>query len=158
MKERIINIFKLLFCFSLFIYISDINKFVFNLFGYDITQFSLFRKTLLNVFSSILLLIILIIFYWKDLKKDFKEFKVNFWSKVFFALKIFGIFMLIKFLAGYVSVIISNIFHIQDITSENQNTINELLGEYPILMTFSAVCLAPIYEEILFRYLFISIY
>lgn len=151
MKAKIINILKLLFSFLLFTYVSTIVGYILEFLGVDISKLSLFEDTIISVSISLFLMIILIITYYKDLKKDFKEFKVNFMSKALFALKIFAIFMLIKFAASYVSVLISNIFNITDITSENQTSINEILGQYPILMTFSAVCLAPIYEEILFR-------
>lgn len=151
MKAKIINILKLLFSFLLFTYVSTIIGYILEFLGVDISKLSLFEDTIISVSISLFLMIILIITYYKDLKKDFKEFKVNFMSKALFALKIFAVFMLIKFAASYVSVLISNIFNITDITSENQTSINEILGQYPILMTFSAVCLAPIYEEILFR-------
>ena len=151
MKEKIINVFKLLFSFLLFSYSSLIIVFVLKRFNIDITNFGLLGKTLLNLFLSIFLTIVLILLYYKDVKKDFLEFKVNFRSKVIFILKVFLMFMLIKFLASYVSVIISDIFNIEVVTSENQSSINEILGQYPILMSLSAVCLAPLYEEILFR-------
>ena len=89
--------------------------------------------------------------YFKEVKNDFIEFKRNWKSTMLFALKILAIFMVIKIFASYISVILSNIFNIKEITSENQSTITNLLGQYPILMIFSAVGLAPIYEEILFR-------
>jgi len=151
MKEKIIYVLKLIFSFLLFTYFSVIIAFVFKIFDIDVTKFGLLGKTLLNLFISVFLTIILIITYFNDLKKDFNEFKINWKSKVLFGLKLFGLFMLMKFLASYVSVIISGIFNIEVTTSENQNAINEILGQFPILMTFSAVCLAPIYEEILFR-------
>lgn len=151
MKEKIINIFKLFFSFLLFAYLSTIISYVLSLFGIDITKFGLLGKTLFNLFISIFLTMIVIVTYYKDLKNNFLEFKANWKSKVMFTLKLFAIFMLIKLLSGYVSVIISETFNIEQLTSENQTAINEILGKYPILMTFSAVCLAPIYEEVLFR-------
>lgn len=151
MKEKIINIIKLIFSLLLFSCFSLIIKYVLNIFGIDITNLGLLGKTLLNLFISIFLTIILVFTYYKDLKNDFNEFKINWKRKVLFALKIFGIFLLMKFLASYISIIISGLFDIEVTVSENQSAINEILGKFPILMTFSAVCLAPIYEEILFR-------
>jgi len=151
MKEKIINLSKLLGSFFLFLYSSYIVKFIFNLFNVDISTFGILGKTLLNLGLSIFLTIVIILIYFKDVKKDFLEFKRNWKSKMLFALKIFAIFMVIKIFASYISVILSNIFNIKEITSENQSTITNLLGQYPILMIFSAVGLAPIYEEILFR-------
>ena len=80
MKEKIINIFKLLFSFLLFSYSSLIIAFVLKIFNIDITNFGLLGKTLINLFLSIFLTIVLILIYYKDIKKDFLEFKVN-WKR-----------------------------------------------------------------------------
>lgn len=151
MKEKIINFCKLLGSFFLFLYSSNIVKFFFSLFNVNINSFGVLGKTILNLGLSIFLTIMIIFIYYKEVKNDFVEFKRNWKSKMLFALKIFAIFMVIKIFASYISVILSNIFNITEITSENQSAITDLLGQYPILMILSAVGLAPIYEEILFR-------
>jgi len=151
MIEKIINFLKLLYSLLFFFYFSTFISNVLSSFNIDISNFNLLGKTLFNLAISLFWLIVIILIYQKEVIKDFKEFKINWKSKMLFALKVFAMFMLIKILAGYVSVILSNIFNVTELTSENQSTITDLLGEYPILMTFSAVCLAPIYEEILFR-------
>ena len=151
MKEKILNILKLLFSYILFMYISSFLSIVLNLFGIDINNLTVLTKTLFNLYISVFMGIILTLIYRKEIIKDFKEFKYNFGSKVLYALKLFGIFMLLKLMASYVSVIFSTIFNIEMATSENQSTINDLLGQFPILMSFSAIILAPYYEEVLFR-------
>lgn len=151
MKEKIINVLKLVFAFLLFMYFSYFLSIVLKLLGVDINKLSLLSKTLINLVIAILMTAIMTIIYRKDLTKDFKEFKYNWKSKIFFTLKLFGIFLLLKFLASYISVIFSTMFNIEQITSENQTTINDLLGQFPLLMSLSAVMLAPYYEEMLFR-------
>lgn len=151
MKEKIISVLKLLFCFGIFMYISTFFNVILNFFGIDMDNLSLFGKTLLELIAAIVLTLISFLVYRKELVKDFKEFKNGWKSKVLFALKLFGIFMLIKFLASYVSVLIAELFNIDLTTSENQSAINILLGQFPLLIFFSAVFLAPLYEETLFR-------
>lgn len=151
MKEKIISYIKLIICFGLFLYSSTIISFGLSLIGIDITNMNVFTKTLFSVSISLILAVIIILIYRKEIVKDFKEFKINFSNRLLFTLKLFGIFMLIKIMSSYVSVILSNVLNIQELTSENQSTITDLLGQYPLLMIFSSVCLAPIYEEILFR-------
>ena len=151
MKEKIIDFIKLTFSFLIFMYFSAFISFILKYFGFNVSNLSLLSKTLFNLGISMLMTIIMIMLYRRELINDFKEFKYNWKSKVLFALKLFGIFMLFKLLSSYVMTLFSTIFNIEQITSENQTTINDLLGRFPILMGMSAIIFAPFYEEVLFR-------
>ena len=110
----------------------------------------LFKKNILNqelanLFLYVSLTLIFIIIYFKDLKKDFKNFIKNPKS----ILKI-GINYWIKGL--FIMMVSSFIFNIIGIgTSVNQEQNIELLKKMPLYELISAILLAPILEELVFR-------
>ena len=152
MKQKLINLLKLIICFGLFLYITSIVKKVFFLIGINVSNLSPVLKALIEFFISLFLLIISVLIYRKDLQKDFNEFKCNWKNKILFSLKLFGIFILLKISSGFLASFLAVIFNIELTSSENQMAINDLLEQFPVLIIFGAVVFAPIYEETLFRF------
>lgn len=106
---------------------------------------NILNQELANLFLYVLLTLIFIIIYFKDLKKDFKNFIKNPKS----ILKI-GINYWIKGL--FIMMVSSFIFNIIGIgTSVNQEQNIELLKKMPLYELISAILLAPILEELVFR-------
>lgn len=151
MKEKLLSFVKLVVAFLIFYYSSTGLILILNYIGIDIAKLNLMQKSLIELGLSIFLMIVTCLIYFKELRKDFKEFKYNWKSKVVFSLKIFIIFMLIKFGASYISSFLALTFGIELTTSENQESINTLLKQIPLIIAFTSVVLAPIYEEVLFR-------
>ena len=149
-KERIIYIIKLIICFLLFYFIGDIARWVLNLFNIKITNSTVI---LLQVICSSLILCLLLFLYKKDIKIELNKLKKNKEKIVGYILKMFLIFMVVKFLVGVISAILLLAFNmdIESLNSVNQSTIEMLAKESPLLIFISSSILAPIYEELLFR-------
>ena len=96
MNCKILNNLKLIFSLLLFVSINFVVKKIFYLFGVNINNFSLLTKTVIELSISLFLTFLLIIIYYKDIKKDFVDFKINWKSKILYSLKIFGMFLLIS--------------------------------------------------------------
>lgn len=151
MKEKLLNILKLLFSILLFFFVGTIAKNIIDILNINLD--SDMRLILLQLISSIIILGILIIIYYKDLKSDFKLFKKNISKKLGFIIKLFLIFIVVKYLVSLFTAIIMIVLKldVNSITSVNQELIETCLKRAPFLMAISTSLLAPVYEEILFR-------
>jgi len=153
MKEKIINILKFLVCFLSFYFIDIIVVKILNIFGLDVTKFSDFNFLLLKFITSLIIFIILLFLYFKDIKKEFKTFKKDLNKNIWFILKMFVVFMVVKFLVSIVSTLLIKYFgyDLESINSVNQQTVEAYVKISPLLMTLTSSVLAPFYEEFLFR-------
>lgn len=151
MTEKLYNIFKLLICFMFFMVIGKVVGLFFSIF--NITELSIKMKTIIQCICSLLILILVISIYFSKFKNDYLEFKKDLKKNIMNIIKIFFIFMIIKYLIGIITSIIVFIcgFDITSISSNNQDLANEYIKVSPILMFISAVLLGPIYEEGIFR-------
>ena len=95
----------------------------------------------------------LLFVYFKDIKKDFKRFFDSPNKSISYVIKIFIIFIIIKYLVGLISVLVCMLLKLDTntITSVNQELIKKYVKTYPLLMIISTSILAPFYEECLFR-------
>jgi len=98
------------------------------------------------ILFEILLIILAIFIYYKDLKRDVIELKSNFKAYFIYALKTWGMMLLgIIFCALILSVF----------TNIEESTNQQLLKELPLLYVIpSAIIMAPIVEETIFRVIF----
>jgi len=151
MKERLINILKLLFSILLFFLVGTITKNLLDLFNINVD--SEMRLILLQLISSIIIFLLLFIIYYKEIIKDFKLFNINIKDKIIKIIKLFLIFLIVKYIVSFITAIIMIILKldINSITSVNQELIETYIKRAPILMAISTSLLAPIYEELLFR-------
>lgn len=149
-KEYFKYLIKLIVCFLLFYFIGDILKWTLTLFNINITNKLI---VILQLICSSIILIILILLYKKDIKKELNKLTKIKEKVIGYILKMFLIFMVVKFLVGILSGIILLLFNmdIESLNSVNQSTIELLAKESPLLIFISASILAPIYEELLFR-------
>ena len=151
MKEKIINVLKLAFCFILFLYIGDIFRFILITFNIDTSKLSFVSRSFLELIMAIIMTFFTCMIYYKDLKHDFKEFKVNMKNKILFSLKVFGIMFLFKVFSSYLADVLAGMMGVEITTSENQSLINDMFYEFTLLICLSATILAPLYEETIFR-------
>jgi len=151
MKEKLFDILKLLFCIILFFFVGTITKIMFDIFNINLD--SEMRLILLQLISSIIMLSILSLIYYKDIKKDSKIFKKNLSKKLIFIIKLFLIFIVVKYIVSLFTAILMILLKLDmnSITSVNQELIETYLKRAPLLMAISTSLLAPIYEELLFR-------
>jgi len=153
MKERVINVIKLLISFLIFFNIGYILLFILGLFNKNMNNIGDKTLVLLEFIISLIIFIISLLLYYKEFKKDYKEFKKNIENKIWYILKMFVVFMVVKYIVSFMSLLILELLgmDIESLSSVNQNTINEYAKINPILVALIASFIGPIYEEIIFR-------
>lgn len=153
MKNKIKDILKLIICCILFLLIGDIVNIFMGVIGININEISNKGKVIYQFVLSLIMFLVLFVLYFKNIKEDFFDIKKNFSKNVRKIIKLFFVFMIIKFLVSLVSTIIMTLlgFDTNSMTSVNQNIIEGLINASPILMFISTAFLAPFYEEFLFR-------
>jgi hypothetical protein len=115
--------------------------------GYEMTDLMWAVQNLSQFIGEILLAILMLIFLWKDLVKNWSNFKKELKSNLLTIL--FG--FIIIYLLNIAMVMIYDLFGITG-TSENQEMIlNSLQSSTGIFMILTVMLLAPFVEEILFR-------
>lgn len=133
----------LLFNFSyIFQYIPLI---IFNI-SIDTVRESIPIQVLLSTFSSLIIFIILVLVYRKDLIKEFKKFRDNGWSGFDAGFKCW--------IAGLGIMFVSNILLMVLFKSggaDNENAVQIMIQALPIVMGLDVCLLAPFNEEIVFR-------
>jgi len=152
MKEKVLNIVKLLLCFLSFYYMGDIIVYIIKLFGIEKVSDSILL--LIQLICGTLITLILILCYKKEILLDLNKIKekTNKFS-IGYILKMFLLFMVVKFLISFISVAILMLcgLDVENINSVNQTTIESFTKISPFIMIISTSILAPIYEEVLFR-------
>lgn len=153
MKEKIYNLLKLLLCFILFFCIGDVFSYVLGIFDIDVTKFNNKTLVIYQFIMSFIIFIVLFFIYKKIIKKDYKSFRKEKNKNITYIIKMFVIFMIVKYLVSFISVLIMTLlnFDTSSMTSVNQNLIESYVKSSPILMLISTAILAPFYEEVLFR-------
>ena len=119
---------------------------VFKLLGVDINNLSLGIKITYSAIYDILVLAILILLLKKSMKKDFIDMKKN--HKQYYQ-KYFKYYLIGLFIMMVSNLIISAIS--QGGNAGNQEAITELFEVAPVYVYCSAVFIAPIVEELVFR-------
>lgn len=107
----------------------------------------------LNSFSNIVLLIILIIIYRKDLVREWKTFKSNTWRNVDIGIKswLVGLLGMMIF-----NIILNNLFKANGAT--NEQAVQKMITAFPWLMLVNGGITGPFIEEIVFRKAFKDVF
>ena len=145
-RERILEICKGLLTFLIFYFSSYLQIIPIMLFNIDVNNYRAEDLTIINAFAEFVLVIILILLYFKELKKEFKVFKENIKGNLDIAFKYWFIGLIIM-CASNIIIGLSTPLN----TSSNEQTVQTLVSVTPYLMLFTAGILAPIAEEITFR-------
>ena len=145
-KKRILAICKGLLSLGIFLlsgYLQIIPIIIFNI---DTNNYTNKDLALVNAFTDVLLVIILVAIYFKDLKEQFNKFKKNYKNDLDTGLK--------YWIVGLVIMCVTNIL-ISIITplasSSNETAVQSLIQVTPFLMLITAGIIAPITEELTFR-------
>ena len=152
MKDRVYDLLKLILCFFCFFYVGNILIVLLKLFNINIGN-SIMSSVIYQFVVSLIMFILLFCVYYKNIKKDFIKFKKNINFNISYIIKMFIIFMIVKYLIGLITVFIFMTlgFDITNISSVNQDLASTYIKTAPILMLITAAFLAPLYEETLFR-------
>jgi uncharacterized protein len=149
MKQKILNILKIILLLILFFNIGSIVNFLLGLIGLNKALFNYNDAVYLEALCESLLFIAVVVLYRKTLNGDFTNLRKDFNISEF--LKFLCIFLVVKIVSSLVTGIISIIIGIDLTVSENQNIINVLSSLSPILMLITSAFLAPLVEEGIFR-------
>ena len=145
-KERVLEICKGLLTFLIFYFSSYLQVIPIALFNIDVKNYTASDLAIVNTFTDLILVLILIILYFKELKKEFKTFKKNWKLSMDTAFKYWFIGLMIICISNIIIPIITNLN-----TSSNEQAVQALVSSTPYLMLFTAGILAPIAEELTFR-------
>lgn len=145
-KEGLRNLFKLLGIFFLFFYSSYLQYIPIILFNINIKDLSGSTSVILNTFSNIVLLIILIIIYRKDLINEWKIFKSKLGYNIDTAVKswIVGLFGMM-----ILNIILNNL--VKGNAATNEQKVQQMISTFPWLMVINGGIIGPFIEEIVFR-------
>lgn len=132
--------------FILFYFSSYIQLIPILLFNMDIASITGAQNVMLSAFSNVVLLLILLLIFRKDIKKEWKIFKDNFLENIDIGIK--------YWLIGLGIMMISNIFinvFLQLGQAANEQAVQSMITSLPWLMLINAGFIAPCTEEIVFR-------
>jgi membrane protease YdiL (CAAX protease family) len=127
------------------------SSYIFNLipiylFNLDINNISLKTSSYIMLFSYIVVLLILLGIYFKDIINEFKLFIKNIWKNFDVGLKSWLLGLSIMFFSNLVLV-----FIFKSSGANNENAVQSLIKASPIAMGFYTCLFAPIIEEFVFR-------
>ena len=145
-KERILGISKGLITFLIFYFSSYLQIIPVLLFNIDINNYTTKDLAIVNTFTDLILVLILIILYFKELNKEFKIFKEKWKTSMDSAFKYWFIGLMIMCTSNIAIGYMTSLS-----TSSNEQAVQGLISTTPYLMLFTAGILAPIAEEITFR-------
>ena len=140
-KIGLFIVLYLLFMFSSLFYLIPLE-----LLNIDYDTLSITNQTLLSLFSSLVMIIILIIIYRKSLKKDFKDFKTNYKEYLDLGLKCWIMGLVIMCACNLLIGLLTPVKE-----ANNEVLVQEMLKTTPLLSFISATFFAPFVEEMLFR-------
>jgi membrane protease YdiL (CAAX protease family) len=144
--KRITYIIKGILVFTFFYYSAYLQYIPVILFKLDIHNISDSTQVLLSTFSSIIVSLVLLLVYRKDLKEDFIKFKSNLLKNLDTGLLCWFIGLLVMFASN---ILINILFKTGG--AENENTVQTMIKSFPALMAINATFLAPFNEELVFR-------
>lgn len=152
-KDKIYDIVRLLTCLVFFFSIGSLTNLIFKVFNFDKNNMNVFDNVLYSFVVSLFLFILLFFMYKDTIKKDFYIFRNNKKTYINYTVKMFIIFIIVKYFVGIICSLIMNFMGIDStyMVSNNQNLIEQYVKNAPILMFISVSILGPFYEECIFR-------
>ena len=145
-KERVLEICKGLITFLIFYFSSYLQVIPIALFNINVNNYTASDLAIVNTFTDLILVLILVVLYFKELKKEFKTFKNSWKLSMDTAFKYWFIGLMIMCISNIAIGLITSLG-----TSSNEQAVQGLINSTPYLMLFTAGILAPIAEEITFR-------
>ena len=140
------QIFRAIGVIILYLFGSAFTYIFIGLFGIDFEKLNNIYQQIYLIIYELLLTLLIVYIYRKDIIPSFIEFKSNFKEYVDKYIKYWFIMLGL--------MILSNAIITQFTTTEvsnNQTTIIELLGTYPIYTLVTTIISAPLLEELIFR-------
>lgn len=139
-------IIKGIIVFLIFRYSYVLQYIPIKLLNIDISSYNETLSVIVSCFSSFILLFILYLIYRKDLRKEWKKFKNNFWDDLNIGFYAWFIGLLIMFTSNMIIT-----FVLKGGTAQNEQAVQGMIKTIPLLMVINAGFIAPFNEEIVFR-------
>jgi len=152
--EETKGLFKFISLFLALLFSNLIIKYILSFFGIVYTSDNLSLYSIIDLTSTAIIAIVAIIFYRKNLKKDFKEIiKDKDEIPTFIATVIAGYVgvVVIELFCGSIINAISALFNVVQDEAHNQQIVESIIHVSPLTMALSAILFAPIQEELIFR-------
>lgn len=147
MKERIINIIKLIGALIMFFYLSTLLVTVIKYLGFTINNYQ--DLVVLSTTAEIIMASVIFIVYQKTFTKNLSELKgKTVINKLF---KYLVIFVIVKIGSGIISSVLCLLLGFDLDVSENQKVINSYIEAAPLFMLFTTSITTPVVEEGIFR-------
>ena len=141
-KERLIEIVKALLVIFLYFFSANFQYLAVFLFRMDLKNFTMRDRVIVSTFADILLLILIVLIYRKELIQEFKRYKNNFQEDFDIGLRYWFVGLIIMMISN---VLIARFTPLQ--SSNNETAVQTMIGSSPLLMLITAGILAPIIEE-----------
>ena len=146
-ETKIKNILKTLGLILLLLVFSIIPIIFLSSLGINYNNFSYASKVIYSFICDILLILIFIFIYKKDIFKDFKNyFNKNIYTNLKTSIKYWIIGLIIMITSNLIISIITN-----GAIASNEEAVRSLIDKAPLYMIFELVIYAPLTEEIIFR-------
>lgn len=145
-RKRILEILKGIITIFIFLSSGYLQIIAILLFNIDVENYTTSDLALVNTATDIILLIILVALYFKDLKMELKKFKKNYKNDLDTGLKYWVVGLIIMCASNIIIGLITPLN-----TSSNEEAVQGLISATPYLMLLTAGIIAPITEELTFR-------
>lgn len=141
-------IYGSLFIASFFV-LNSILKTLLSMFGIELFELPLIPRQLLAIAISLVMPILMIITYKKELKNDLKKIKDNYRKYIEISVLAYAIGMVLMMVSN---IIIQNLF--THSLAENEQSVRTALDTLPIYMVAVTCLIGPFNEEMVFRKIF----
>jgi len=145
-KKNLLLILRGLLVFLLFKFSAYLQLIPIYLFKINLNSLSGGMEVCLSTFSSVIVMIILSIIYFKDLKIEFKKFRENLMENLDVGFKCWFIGLVIIVVSNYILLIA-----FKSGGANNENLVQDMIQALPWLMLIDAGIIAPFNEELVFR-------
>ena len=144
--DTIKYIIKFIIVLLIFHYSYILQYIPIKLLNLDTKSYNETLAVIISCFGNFLLMFIFYFIYRKDIKKEWKKFKENFWDNLNIGFYAWFVGLVIMFVSN---IIIS--FVLKGGGAQNEQAVQGMIKTIPILMVINAGFVAPFNEEIVFR-------
>lgn len=146
------NVIKLCISLFLFFYRSILITPIVYIFNINTKKMSTLTEIILSLTANIILCIVIILMYRKELIKEWKKFKENLFNNIDTSIKYWLIGLIIMVMSNFIIA-----FILGGGQATNEQGVQKMIESSPIIMLITAGIIGPINEELIFRKCFKNI-
>lgn len=145
-SNKSIPFIKAVLTVLLFFTSTQIQYIFLELFGWKIETLTMSNQVILSLCADIVILLVLVVLYFKDLKKEWQKFRSDLSNNLDTGFKYWLIGILIMMGANLIINMIN-----KNSVSGNEEVVQSMISSLPWIMLINTGLLAPMIEEITFR-------